>query len=531
MAIGDSIQQYPLLRLFVPYACGVVIGDFLYPSIPLLTSTAVMACVVVVIAMVGVYMVCSVPWRIVYGGLSLIQFLLLGVVCYSLSRDSVSYEWPSGESVYEARVVDALRKRTRSSQCVMRVNAMKDSVSWIPVRRKVFVYMAPTVATDSLLPGDLVYFRGKVRPPHNFTDDLDFDYARYVTMQGASGVTYLSDTQWKSAGRMDLTLRERLLRLRLIFQKRYMHTAFSDDALGVLAALTLGDKRSLSEHTRAAYADAGAAHILALSGLHVGVIYAILAFVMRGVVRRRSMRWVCELFIVAALWAFALMVGFSASVVRAVLMCMLYIIARWVSRDTSSLNVLVLAAFAMLLIRPFYLFDVSFQLSFMAMVAILWLMPYVEAFLRSERFPRLFVYPAGIIGVSLLAQLGTFPLSLYHFGTFPTYFLLTNLVVIPYMYVVLLLTFIWWAGVLLGMPLADMLGQLLQHLTLWMNEGVAHVAQWPYAVLHISEYNALAVMFTYLLILFVALFLTKKWSRGLVLAMASLLGLLVACLF
>ena len=92
MAIGDSIQQYPLLRLFVPYACGVVIGDFLYPSIPLLTSTAVMACVVVVIVMVGVYMVCSVPWRIVYGGISLIQFLLLGVVCYSLSRDSVSYE-------------------------------------------------------------------------------------------------------------------------------------------------------------------------------------------------------------------------------------------------------------------------------------------------------------------------------------------------------------------------------------------------------------------------------------------------------
>ena len=95
MAIGDSIQQYPLLRLFVPYACGVVIGDFLYPSIPLLTSTAVMACVVVVIAMVGVYMVCSVPWRIVYGGLALIQFLVLGGVCSSLSRERFGYYAPS----------------------------------------------------------------------------------------------------------------------------------------------------------------------------------------------------------------------------------------------------------------------------------------------------------------------------------------------------------------------------------------------------------------------------------------------------
>lgn len=531
MAIGDSIQRYPLLRLFVPYACGIALGDMLYVGMPALTSVAIAASLMVVVAMSCIYKLRHAPWRMVYGILASGLFLLLGVGCYSLSRDTISYEWPSEEHVYEARVVDSPRKRARSSLCVMQVSAMADSTEWTAVRRKVFVYMEPTEAVDSLFPGDVVCFRGKVREPKNFTDDLDFDYARYVTMQGASGTVYLSSTQWTRVGDRHLTLRERLLRLRLYLQDHYMHSAFSDDALGVLAALTLGDKRLLSEETRAAYSDAGAAHVLALSGLHVGVIYAMLAFMMRGVVRRRSMRWLRELLIIVVLWAFALMVGMSASVVRAVFMCTLYILARWISHDSSSINVLSLAAFVMLLAHPLYLFDISFQLSFMAMAAILWLDPYVETFLHNKRLPWLLAYPIGIIGMSLVAQLGTFPLALYHFGTFPTYFLLTNLVVIPYLNIVLLLTVAWWALVLMGLPLSTQLGQLLQHLTLWMNDGLAYISQWPHAVLHITEYGAMATMFTYLLILFLALYLTKKWPRGLVLALASLLGLLVTFLF
>lgn len=531
MAIGDSIQRYPLLRLFVPYACGIALGDALYPYIPILTSVAIAACLAIVIAMSCMYRSRQASWRMVYGVLASGLFLLLGVGCYSLSRDNISYEWPSEERVYEARVVDSPRKRARSSLCVVQVNAMADSAGWASVRRKVFVYMEPTEAVDSLLPGDVVCFSGKVREPRNFTADLNFDYARYVTMQGASGTVYLPSSQWARVGEGELTLRERFLRLRLHLQDYYLHSAFSDDALGVLAALTLGDKRSLSEETRAAYTDAGAAHVLALSGLHVGVIYAMLAFMMRGVVRRRSMRWLRESLIIVVLWAFALMVGMSASVVRAVFMCTLYILARWISRDSSSISVLSLAAFVMLLAHPLYLFDVSFQLSFMAMVAILWLDPYVEAFLRSKRLPWLLAYPIGVMGMSLVAQLGTFPLSLYHFGTFPTYFLLTNLVVIPYLNIVLLFTVVWWALVLMGVPLSAQLGLLLQHLTQWMNDGLAHISQWPHAVLHITEYSAMATLFTYLLILFLALYLTKKWPHGLVLALASLLGLLLTYLF
>ena len=527
MAIGDSIQRYPLLRLLVPYICGIAVADMAYPLCGSLALCALTGCVSAMLVMIGVYAVRRSGGRIAYGMAATVMFLSLGMASYALQRGRMSYTWPDDECIYEARVINLPHRGERSTRCMMEVCAMYDSLQWNAVHRRVLVYMSPSAA-DSLLPGDVGCFRATVRPPRNFSDDLDFDYAHYVTMQGASGTAYVPQQQWVRVGEGKLSLRERLARLSHRLQTDYMYTAFGKDELGVLAALTLGDRRMLSDEVRAIYSDAGAAHVLALSGLHVGVIYVMLAFVMRGVIRKRSMRWLRDLLVVVVLWLFALMVGMSASVVRAVTMCTLYILARWMSNDSSSINTLSLAALLMLLVRPFYLFDVGFQLSFMAMAAILWLEPYLEQCFIGKSLHRVPAYFAGIACMSLAAQLGTFPLVLYHFGTFPSYFLLTNLLVIPCLSVVLLLVLLWWMLVLSGIPLSVYLGQILQHFTEWMNACLAHIGQWPGAVLRVTHYNLLSVLFTYSMIFFLGLFLVKKWSRGLVFALASLFGLLVS---
>jgi competence protein ComEC len=239
-----------------------------------------------------------------------------------------------------------------------------------------------------------------------------------------------------------------------------------------------------------------------------------------------------EVIIIAVLWAFALMVGMSASVVRAVAMCTLYAVARWASGgDSSSPHLLSLAASVMLLVRPLYLFDVGFQLSFMAMVAILWLEPHLEALFQKHRLHPVLAYLVGIVCMSLAAQLGTFPLVLYHFGSFPTYFLVTNLVVVPALFIVVLLMFVWWVLTLTHLPLAQLLGTLLQGLVEMLNRGLTHISHWPGAVVHVEGYTALSALFTYLFILFAGLFILKKWPRGAVFALASLLGLLLSFLF
>ena len=528
MAIGEFIQRHPLLRLLVFYVCGIGIADMLYPHV----SSLLLWCGGGTLSLLLVLLI---AWRcqrrMLYGTLVPVLMLLLGMGNYSLARRSSTYDWPSGPALYEARVLDAPRERQRSVLCEMEVVAVRDSASWHKIGHKVFAYMQPCDEARVLKPGDVLCFRGEVHAPYNFSDSLAFDYAHYVAMQGVAGTVYLPCEKWHRVGEARLSLGEGMLRLRSHLHERYMSTSFEDDVLGVLMALTLGDKRGLSEEVHTAYSDAGAAHVLALSGLHVGVIYGLLAFLLRALLRRRGLRWLRELLTVGILWLFALLVGMPASVVRAVTMCTLYVVSRWIADGSvSSLHVLSLAAFAMLLVFPLYLFDVGFQLSFIAMAAILWLEPHLENFFLRRRRHPLYVYFVGVVCMSLAAQLGTFPLVLHHFGTFPTYFLLTNLIVVPCLCGVLFLALAWWVVLLLGLPWVQPLGRLLQHLVEWINGVLTHIGQWPGAVLRVTDYDALAVLCTYLLVFFAGVYVTKKHPRSAVLALASLLGLLLTFL-
>lgn len=526
VATGDGIQRYPLLRLLVPYVIGIVLADALWHHADAGWLYGAGVCAVLLL------LVLCTARRVAWwsGMAACCLFLVAGGAGYALSRSRAQYAWPAHEVVYEARVEDAPRHRARSMRCVMEVTALHDSAHWQRVGRKVLAYMQPCGDADSLRAGDVVCFRGTVRAPRNFAPGTGFDYARYVTMQGAAGTVYLSQGSWAAVGEEPSAPGVRMLRLRHTLLAEYMERAFGGDVLGVLSALTLGDKRVLGEEVRAVYADAGVSHVLALSGLHVGMIYAMLVFLLRGLLRSRSLRWLREVLTVAVLWLFAMMVGMSASVVRAVSMYTLYILARWVSKESSPLSVLSLAAFAMLLVQPLSLFDVGFQLSFMAMVPILCVEPRLEALFRRSSLPPVPAYLVGVACMSLAAQLGTFPLVLYHFGTFPTYFLLTNLVVIPYLYVVLLLIAVWWLLALAGGPWAVSLGRVVQLLVEWLNRLLACIADWPFAVLRVEDFSAAAVLFTYLFLSFAALFLIGRWQRGGVLALAALLGLLVTLL-
>lgn len=530
VAMGDSVlQRYPLLRPLFFYLCGINLVDMLYAYVGLSEWLALCVALPLLLLLLFAW---KLRWQIVYGMVFWALFLLLGICCYSHARSNTLYEWDSEELLYEARVVTEPSTRQRSLLCEVEVLGVCDSSAWHRVGYKVMVYMEPCDEVEALLPGDMVCFKGRVQPPRNFNDSLSFDYARYLTMQGISGTVYLPHRKWCKVGEGHLTLRDRMLRLRHDLSERYMINSFEGDALGVLLALTLGDRRELSDDVRDLYSDVGAAHVLALSGLHVGILYGVLSFALCGLLRRRSLRWVRELLVIAVLWTFVLLVGMSASVVRAVTMCTLYVFARWLSNDdSSSLHVLSLTALGMLLVRPLYLFDVSFQLSFMSMFSILWFEPYLEGIFRKHSLHPILAYPVGIVCMSLAAQLGTFPLVLHQFGTFPTYFLITNLLVVPVLFVVLLFILLWWVLTLVGfLELSQKLSFLLQSIVEVFNDCLYRIGQWPGAVQHVEEFNAFSVVFTYLLILFVGLFLIKKWPRGAVFATASLLGLLLSLL-
>ena len=222
-----------------------------------------------------------------------------------------------------------------------------------------------------------------------------------------------------------------------------------EGARGVIAAMTLGDKTLLDRDVKDTYRKVGVAHVLALSGLHMMMIYVVVTMVI-GWWRYRLLKQVVT---VLSMWAFAFLVGLSPSVVRSAVMISIYALLSLGYREKMSVNTLAFTAIVMLVLNPKSLDDVGFQLSFMAVLAILVLNPLFAKViplhvLQEHRWLKAWW---GLTTVSISAQVGTAPLVAYYFGTFSTYFLLGNYLVVPLATVVLYLTLAcfvtcWWTG-------------------------------------------------------------------------------------
>ena len=225
-----------------------------------------------------------------------------------------------------------------------------------------------------------------------------------------------------------LDYREKLL-------NRYRTQPVDDDQYAVLAAMTLGDKSALTKELRETYSVSGASHILALSGLHLGIIYFLLFRLTLG----RRHFWFSQVVIILSIWAFAFLTGLSTSVMRSATMISIYALFSVAGRHRSPVNLLCFTAIVMLLVNPSSLYDVGFQMSFSAVLAILLLMPLFESFFPENYFVSRPVqrYIYNMVALSVAAQIGVAPLIAYYFGRFSTYFLLTNFIVIPVATVIL----------------------------------------------------------------------------------------------
>ena len=248
---------------------------------------------------------------------------------------------------------------------------------------------------------------------------------------------------------------------------RLSESGVDGSVYAVVAAMTLGDKSQLTKELRDTYAVSGASHILALSGLHLGIIYTLLSLLLS----RRRWQVISQVVIIVCIWLFVFLVGMSASVVRSAVMITVYALLSLGHRDKMSVNTLAFAAIVMLLFNPKSLFDVGFQLSFMAVLAILLFYPLFES-VWSQQFlfgHRLFRWLWTTLAVSCAAQIGVAPLIAYYFGRFSCYFLLTNLVVVPaatlILYLSLLVLLIPSLAYLL-IYIVDALNQLLLWITM-----------------------------------------------------------------
>lgn len=320
-------------------------------------------------------------------------------------------------SYQDKYLANVLEHNGTQSSGLLLLNTNKDSLPSLPLKV-----------------GDQVYCRGNIaevpipRNPHQF------DYGAYLKRKRVYGQLSVKRDQLLMSQNTGGGVRVVAGRFRESIQNKLKAHPFTKDQLAIINALILGQRQGIDRQMSKQYAAAGMMHILAVSGLHVGIILLLLRFVTRPL-SGYKLRFVRSGLIILLIWGFAILTGLSPSVLRAATMFSFLEASTLFGSKKESGNALVASAFVLLLFDPLLLYQVGFQLSYLAVLAILWIQPWLSSLLKvKNRILRLLWNTAT---VTTAAQLGVMPLSLFYFHQFPGLFLLSNILIIPLLGVLL----------------------------------------------------------------------------------------------
>lgn len=521
------LHRYPFFRLLGPLIVGIYCSDELIFQGQ---SGWVASCVFpLFFSFLGILMLSSFQKcysrRWIFGVVLFLFCFVLGFMRMNRQMQAVEFAFGSEETIYRMVLVEEPQIKERNVFCrVLLTERIDSSYRKTTLNHKAIVYLSGDSLSECLGCGDeLIAYTGFSTPANNGNPD-EFDYARFLLRHQVSAIGNVHTGKWRRISQDAVhSFRQKAFDCRERVLASYRHLGFQGDDFAVLSALTVGYKEGLSEEIRESFSVSGSSHILALSGLHIGFLYALLWFCLRWLPGRwRAMAVLRTLLIIAFLWGFAFFTGLSASVVRSVFMFSLFALSGLNRRKNFSLNTLSAVAFFMLLCRPVWLFDVGFQLSFCAVTAILLLQPRIYRWFPGVH-SRIGHYLCSLMSVSIAAQIGTAPLVLLYFSRFSTHFLLTNLLVIP------LVSFIMYATVIMLLftpyfPLQSIIAIGVKWLIGLLNFCVRWVEQLPWASFDGIWLYGTDVLGIYLFLFLLGYYLNTCKARNLILSVFCLLA-------
>lgn len=388
---------------------------------------------------------------------------------------------------YEVEVIQIDSIKTRG---VVLLNITKDS-------------LLIDLEVDELITTKVVF--NELIPPLN---PHQFHYKNYLAKQGIQQQVFLESKDFRKLGFTDASLKGLSAKFRNQIQKSLLKYNFKEDELAVINALLLGQRQDISKELISDYSKAGAIHILAVSGLHVGVLLLILSFFLKPIERLKKGKFFKAVLLVLFLWMFAFIAGLSASVIRAVTMFTFLAVGQSFQRNNVVVFSLISSMFFLLLIKPMFLFDVGFQLSYLAVFGIVWVQPKLYAIWKPKFKIVNFFWQ--LFTVSIAAQVGILPLSLFYFQQFPGLFLASNLIIIPcLMYILIggILVIFLALFNLLPQFFADAYGVVIS----WMNNFVSWVSSQEQFLLKEISISFLMMICWYIFLVFgIRFFISKK---------------------
>jgi competence protein ComEC len=331
----------------------------------------------------------------------------------------------------------------------------------------------------------------------NALNPNQFDYSKYLKNQNVFHQIKIKDTNTISVS-TDTNFYYYINLIKSKLLKSYDVNSFKKDNYNLLMALLFGEKTELSKEISTNYTQAGIIHILAISGLHIALIYGIVLWLTKPLLRFKKGKLYIFLISLCILWFYAILAGFSASIVRAAVMFSVVAFAKIVNRPANIYNSLAVSALLLLLYNPNYLFDVGFQLSFAAVLSIVIFQPLVRKYSYSKNLIILKIKE--LLLISIVAQIGVLPLILYYFGQFPLLFLLANLIAIPLSSLILILGLALIPFNFLLLKVAVYLSVLVNFLIELMNVFTAWIVKFDVFIIKNIAFHEVLVLLLYLLI-------------------------------
>jgi competence protein ComEC len=507
--LSYEFRQIPFLRLVITLSAGILIQFYL--ALPLYIGTIAASA-----GLISLFMLKLISrkeklfhfqwlWGIMFS-LTLAGF---GMILTSLNTaTSEIKDDPTARITFTAKITNAPKETTKSVKAVLELLVAQNDSGQIVKPERVLVFFEKDSLAKRLKYGDIITAQASIKPIQNAGNPNEFDYKSYLFRQKITGQAYLNAKKWKKSGSQQQfniytfahSLRNQMLRV-------YRNCGIAGEEFAVISALTLGYTDDLEPEIKQAFSATGTMHILSVSGLHVGIIYVLLNFMLGFLKKYKRGQIFHALICISFLWFFALLSGLSPSVERSALMFSTVILASLFNKKSNIYNSLASSAFILLLVNPFNLFDVGFQLSYLALLSIIILQPYILALFNPKN--KVIKSAWELTAVSLAAQIGTLPISFYYFHQFPSTFILANLVAIPLSTAIMYGAF--FLLVISSIPfVSTYIGIALYYCTFAFNQSLKFLEGLPHSTISGIYVSFAGIILLYLIIISIFIFWTSR---------------------
>ena len=434
-----------------------------------------------------------------------ILFLSLGFAFAYEKKSALSMFYREKQVDFSKEVVARVLSAPKKKEKTLRVLAEIYSQKHTSPNPRALLYVENDSSARALARGDLLLLSARFRPPDPPKNPDVFDYRQYLLRRGVSLTAYVDARSWLLLEHHPRPSPAASLQSR--FSDLFAANGLTGPEYAVITAILLGNDDTMDANLKAGYAAAGVSHILCVSGMHVGIVFMILNFLLKPLDYSRKLRFFKSLLLVGAVWFYAALTGLAPSVQRSATMFSFMTVGGLLRRNVNIFHSLFASMFILLLVNPLTIFEIGFEMSYLAVFGIVIFQPRLAALLAPKT--RIGRYFWELICVSVAAQLATFPLSVFYFGQFPNYFLLSNLSVMSLSFVVIvtgvaLLAVSWWPVV------ANGVGWLLTHEIRLMNNIITFISTLPHSVTDHLFFTLPQTLLIYGIIISLFLFLVKK---------------------